>query len=116
MRHSRTACDSRCQPYLRRHCRIFECLSGVAHDVEEGGAECDRPNVARVQRAKDEGRPYAMAFVDMRMPPGWDGLKTIERLWATDPDVQVVKHKTRLNADNILELIEGQRATTTNRA
>jgi DNA-binding NarL/FixJ family response regulator len=31
-----------------------------------------------------------MAFVDMRMPPGWDGLETIERLWAVDPDVQVV--------------------------
>ena len=31
-----------------------------------------------------------MAFVDMRMPPGWDGLKTIEHLWAVDPDVQVV--------------------------
>ena len=24
------------------------------------------------------------------MPPGWDGLETIERLWAVDPDVQVV--------------------------
>jgi len=46
--------------------------------------------VARVQQALDEGRPYAMAFVDMRMPPGWDGLETIERLWAIDPDVQVV--------------------------
>jgi diguanylate cyclase len=43
-----------------------------------------------VHQALIEGRPYAMAFVDMRMPPGWDGLKTIERLWATDPDVQVV--------------------------
>jgi diguanylate cyclase (GGDEF)-like protein len=31
-----------------------------------------------------------MAFVDMRMPPGWDGLKTIEHLWKADPDVQVV--------------------------
>ena len=31
-----------------------------------------------------------MAFVDMRMPPGWDGLKTIEELWKVDPDVQVV--------------------------
>jgi len=46
--------------------------------------------VARVQQALDDGRPYAMAFVDMRMPPGWDGLETIERLWAIDPDVQVV--------------------------
>jgi diguanylate cyclase (GGDEF)-like protein len=53
-----------------------------AHQGQEG--------VAMVHQALVEDRPYAMAFVDMRMPPGWDGLKTIERLWATDPDVQVV--------------------------
>jgi diguanylate cyclase (GGDEF)-like protein len=53
-----------------------------AHQGQEG--------VAMAQQARAEGRPYAMAFVDMRMPPGWDGLKTIEHLWATDPDVQVV--------------------------
>ena len=35
-------------------------------------------------------RPYAMAFVDMRMPPGWDGVETIERLWQEDPAVQIV--------------------------
>ncbi|MGO9933205.1 MAG: response regulator transcription factor, partial [Steroidobacteraceae bacterium] len=46
--------------------------------------------VARVQQALEEGRPYALAFVDMRMPPGWDGLETIEHLWAVDPDVQIV--------------------------
>jgi diguanylate cyclase len=46
--------------------------------------------VARVQQALEEGKPYAVAFVDMRMPPGWDGLETIERLWAIDADVQVV--------------------------
>src|ERR1700688_3697258 len=46
--------------------------------------------VVRGQKAIDEGRPFAMGFVDMRMPPGWDGLETIERLWAVDPDVQVV--------------------------
>jgi diguanylate cyclase (GGDEF)-like protein len=53
-----------------------------AHQGQEG--------VAMAHQALAEGRPYAMAFVDMRMPPGWDGLKTIERLWETDPDVQVV--------------------------
>jgi diguanylate cyclase (GGDEF)-like protein len=37
-----------------------------------------------------EGMPYAVAFVDMRMPPGWDGLKTIEHLWQADPGIQVV--------------------------
>jgi diguanylate cyclase (GGDEF)-like protein len=46
--------------------------------------------VTRVRRSLEEGRPYALAFVDMRMPPGWDGLETIERLWAIDPNVQVV--------------------------
>ncbi|HLQ14215.1 MAG TPA: EAL domain-containing protein [Steroidobacteraceae bacterium] len=42
------------------------------------------------EKAVANGRPYAMAFVDMRMPPGWDGLETIERLWAVDSDLQVV--------------------------
>ncbi len=35
-------------------------------------------------------RPYAVAFVDMRMPPGWDGVETVEHLWQEDPDLQVV--------------------------
>ncbi|HXS21716.1 MAG TPA: response regulator, partial [Steroidobacteraceae bacterium] len=46
--------------------------------------------VERAQRALAAERPFAIAFIDMRMPPGWDGLETIERLWAVDPDVQVV--------------------------
>jgi len=53
-----------------------------AHQGQEG--------VKMAGQAVVEGRPYAMAFVDMRMPPGWDGLTTIEHLWKTDPDVQVV--------------------------
>lgn len=36
------------------------------------------------------GRPFAVAFVDMRMPPGWDGLETIQNLWQADPGLQVV--------------------------
>ncbi|ROM99043.1 bifunctional diguanylate cyclase/phosphodiesterase [Pseudomonas brassicacearum] len=42
-----------------------------------------------VKRAQAEGRPYALAFTDMRMPPGWDGLETIERLWKVDPHLQI---------------------------
>ena len=44
----------------------------------------------RVKAAMRAGTPYALAFVDMRMPPGWDGVETISRLWAEDPDLQVV--------------------------
>jgi two-component system NtrC family sensor kinase len=36
------------------------------------------------------GRSYAVAFIDMRMPPGMDGVETIERLWQEDPGLQVV--------------------------
>ena len=46
--------------------------------------------VELVRRALQERRPYAMAFVDVRMPPGWDGIETIARLWQQDPDLQVV--------------------------
>lgn len=46
--------------------------------------------VELARAALAEGRPYSVAFVDMRMPPGWDGLETVEHLWEIDPDVQVV--------------------------
>ncbi|HYL03418.1 MAG TPA: EAL domain-containing protein [Steroidobacteraceae bacterium] len=46
--------------------------------------------VERVKQALAEDRPYAMAFIDMRMPPGWDGLETVQHLWQVDPHVQVV--------------------------
>lgn len=44
----------------------------------------------KVQQAKNEGNPYAMAFVDMRMPPGWDGLETIKHIWDVDKNIQLV--------------------------
>ncbi len=43
-----------------------------------------------VQQAISEGRPYSLAFVDFRMPPGWDGIKTIHQIWQEYPDLQVV--------------------------
>jgi two-component system sensor histidine kinase/response regulator len=46
--------------------------------------------LAKLEAALARGRPYAMAFVDVRMPPGWDGVETIQRLWAVDPHLQAV--------------------------
>ena len=43
-----------------------------------------------VQTALAEGRPYALAFVDVRMPPGWDGIETIAHLWTVDAHLQAV--------------------------
>ena len=44
----------------------------------------------KIQQACSEDHPYELAFVDMRMPPGWDGLKTIEHIWQIDPNIQMV--------------------------
>ena len=53
-----------------------------AHQGEEG--------LTRVQEALHQSRPYSLAFVDVRMPPGWDGIETITHLWKAQPDLQVV--------------------------
>ncbi len=36
------------------------------------------------------GRPFALAFVDGRMPPGWDGVETIVHIWKAHPELQIV--------------------------
>jgi PAS domain S-box-containing protein len=43
-----------------------------------------------VKKALAENRPYALAFVDVRMPPGWDGVETIARIWEVCPEIQIV--------------------------
>jgi CheY-like chemotaxis protein len=42
-----------------------------------------------VTAALAAGRPYAMIFVDVRMPPGWDGIETIERILQVTPRVEL---------------------------
>ncbi|HKS36895.1 MAG TPA: response regulator [Verrucomicrobiae bacterium] len=43
-----------------------------------------------IEKSLRENRPYAMAFVDVRMPPGWDGVETTAQIWHRYPDLQVV--------------------------
>jgi diguanylate cyclase len=43
-----------------------------------------------VTEALQAGHPFSMAFVDVRMPPGWDGIETIERMRKVDPRIQIV--------------------------
>ncbi|OGV52844.1 MAG: hypothetical protein A2X49_09385 [Lentisphaerae bacterium GWF2_52_8] len=43
-----------------------------------------------VKKAVEEGKPYAMMFLDMRMPPGWDGLETAKRVRETDKNIEIV--------------------------
>ena len=46
--------------------------------------------VEMVRMARESGDPYSLVFMDVRMPPGIDGIETIESIWEIDPDVGVV--------------------------
>jgi CheY-like chemotaxis protein len=81
---------------LEKSDEMEETLFGKrAETVREVGFSVDsayqgQEGLEVVQRAFQDGKPYAMAFIDVRMPPGWDGIETTARLWEIDPDLQVV--------------------------
>ena len=62
----------------------------LAHPFELDSAYGGQEGLQQLCSAMQHDRPYALAFVDMRMPQGWDGAQTIEELWKVDPDLQVV--------------------------
>ncbi len=43
-----------------------------------------------VEKAESQGRPYALIFMDVRMPPGWDGIETISKIWERFPNIEMV--------------------------
>jgi CheY-like chemotaxis protein len=63
---------------------------GQQSEFEIDSAFQAHEGLARVFHALQEGRPYAMAFVDVRMPPGWDGIEVTPKLWIADPDLHIV--------------------------
>ncbi|HSV34580.1 MAG TPA: response regulator, partial [Ramlibacter sp.] len=70
---------------------LFDQAMPPARDgFELDSAYQGREGAAMVEASVQAGRPYALAFVDMRMPPGWDGVETIEQLWRVDPNLQIV--------------------------
>ncbi|MBS0419667.1 MAG: response regulator [Proteobacteria bacterium] len=64
--------------------------TGATVDVEMDSAFQGEEALQRVVAALAENRPYAMAFMDVRMPPGWDGIETAVRIWQRDPHLQIV--------------------------
>ncbi|WP_339137595.1 MAG: response regulator [Candidatus Electrothrix sp. GW3-4] len=43
-----------------------------------------------VKQAIRDKQPFAIAFVDIRMPPGWDGMETATHIRQFDPDIEIV--------------------------
>ena len=75
-------------PLRAAEAKLFGTAEGVAFQLDF--AQQGEEGLALVQQALAKGSPYAMAFVDVRMPPGWDGIETTRRLWEADPDLQIV--------------------------
>lgn len=72
---------------------IEETLFGTAPAVRQtfvlDSAYQGQEALELVNKALADNAPYALVFIDMRMPPGWDGLDTIEQLWNVDPHLQI---------------------------
>lgn len=60
----------------------------VEYDIDDAfqGEEA----IEMVDNAKAEGRPYAMIFMDVRMPPGMDGIQASARIWEKHSDIELV--------------------------
>jgi CheY-like chemotaxis protein len=71
---------------------LFDSTSKVAERISFriDSASQGQEALNYVQRAVQDEDPYTLAFVDIRMPPGWDGVETIERIWRICPDMQAV--------------------------
>src|SRR5688572_14199890 len=61
-------------------------LLGVVLESAYQGEE----GVAMATDAASRGDPYLLAFVDVRMPPGIDGIQTIKRIWDHIPGMPCV--------------------------
>ena len=63
----------------------FEDVRFEAHFAGQG-----QEGFELVQQALAEENPFAVAFVDIRMPPGWDGIETAVRIRKIDPEIEIV--------------------------
>ena len=43
-----------------------------------------------VEKAESENKPFSLIFMDVRMPPGWDGIETIKKIWERWPEIEMV--------------------------
>src|ERR1035437_4538902 len=69
---------------------LFDVAAMPVTKFEIDSAFQGQEGLAKLEQSLAERRPYALAFVDIRMPPGWDGVETITHLWHVYPNLQVV--------------------------
>ena len=63
---------------------------GVPPEIELSHAASGEEACALVEEARRSGQPFALAFVDIRMPRGMDGIETVQGIRRIDGDIEVV--------------------------
>lgn len=53
-------------------------------------AYCGEEGVALAAKAMEQGYPFSLAFIDVRMPPGLNGAEAARQIWKLSPETQIV--------------------------
>lgn len=78
-----------------------EILFGQSDSESAGGQTCTpvyqidhayqgEEAISMVNDAVQSGQPYSLIFMDVRMPPGMDGIKAIRHIWENHPFTEIV--------------------------
>jgi len=62
----------------------------VQENFDVSFASQGREGLELVEKSLQKNKPFAIAFIDVRMPPGWDGMETAVQIRAIDPDIEIV--------------------------
>lgn len=63
-------------------------FGGEGFDIDS--AFQGQQGLEKVKKSIDNDQPYSVAFIDVRMPPGWNGIETAQKIWEVDPDLPIV--------------------------
>ncbi|HIJ21469.1 MAG: response regulator [Gammaproteobacteria bacterium] len=74
---------------------LLELLQATSSSVESQKFTIDtvtsgEVGLKRVKEAVKQNLPYTLLFLDMRMPNGWDGLKTAREIRKVDPEIRII--------------------------
>lgn len=92
--------DAFVEPETTQELQVIDALAAELFDVEETSneeskfqlVECSQGEdaVSLVKAAADKGEPFDVVILDVRMPPGIDGVEAGSQIRALDPDVEIV--------------------------
>ena len=81
---TRRATDDLASAFVRETGKLVLPQFELSH-ATSGDEACDM-----VKAGRESNRPFAMAYVDVRMPPGTDGIETVRRMRKFEQDIEIV--------------------------